>query len=109
MESAHNDARTPLDDTFDAFVKILLQEWRVLGMSVAVIDGVTRRSKDLCESPRWTTPLTESLSPKMQLYSVEILFLSFIVAPRLVISICCYIKVLTALCIPSALTMISPW
>jgi hypothetical protein len=39
MESAHNDARTPLDETFDAFVKILLQEWHVPGMSVAVVDG----------------------------------------------------------------------
>jgi CubicO group peptidase (beta-lactamase class C family) len=39
MELAHKDARTPFDETFDAFVEKLLQEWHVPGMSVAVIDG----------------------------------------------------------------------
>lgn len=39
IDSAHNGARTPLDETFDAFVQTLLQEWHVPGMSVAVVDG----------------------------------------------------------------------
>ncbi len=39
MESTHTDTRTPLDETFDAIAKKLLQEWHVPGMSIAVIDG----------------------------------------------------------------------
>lgn len=36
---ARDDAQTPLDETFDAFARRLLEEWHVPGMSVAVIDG----------------------------------------------------------------------
>lgn len=39
MASAHNDCRNPLDETFDALARTLLEEWHVPGMSVAVIDG----------------------------------------------------------------------
>ncbi|KFY59746.1 hypothetical protein V496_05555 [Pseudogymnoascus sp. VKM F-4515 (FW-2607)] len=39
MDSAHNDCRNPLDETFDALATTLLEEWHVPGMSVAVIDG----------------------------------------------------------------------
>lgn len=34
-----DNAQTPLDETFDALAKRLLEEWHVPGMSVAVIDG----------------------------------------------------------------------
>ncbi|KFY84254.1 hypothetical protein V500_09468 [Pseudogymnoascus sp. VKM F-4518 (FW-2643)] len=39
MDSVHSDPRNPLDETFDAFVQTLLQEWHVPGMSIAVVDG----------------------------------------------------------------------
>ena len=39
MDSVHSDPQNPLDETFDAFVQTLLQEWHVPGMSIAVVDG----------------------------------------------------------------------
>ncbi|KFZ01906.1 hypothetical protein V501_09731 [Pseudogymnoascus sp. VKM F-4519 (FW-2642)] len=39
MVTVRNDTQTPLDETFDAFARELLEEWHVPGMSVAVIDG----------------------------------------------------------------------
>lgn len=39
MVTVRNDTQTPLDETFDAFARKLLEEWHVPGMSVAVIDG----------------------------------------------------------------------
>ncbi|KFY12650.1 hypothetical protein V492_03758 [Pseudogymnoascus sp. VKM F-4246] len=39
MDSTRTKSRDPLDETFDAYVKTLLEEWHVPGMSIAVIDG----------------------------------------------------------------------
>jgi hypothetical protein len=69
MDTAHNDARNPLDETFDELVKTLLEEWHVPGMSVAVIDGDQTFAKVGCCCEVFTLiPLTEQRDMVLQLF-----------------------------------------
>ena len=52
MQIAIKTDESPFDAEFDALVSKLLEEWKVLGLSIAVVHGSNSYSKVNSEPPR---------------------------------------------------------